>query len=272
MTIKIPDGRTLGIDVSFAQRDYLPWKALREAGVRFSLARTGQGIRIIDQTFVPNCEGASSNDILPLSYHFLECDVDPAAQARQYARLAKDHAIAGPWMDFEQLRGVEPKKAVQVAEAFVLESEQLWGKVCAVYLFPSFWSESLGNPESEILGSRPLHIAHYGVKNPIIPRPWEHVGWTLHQWDGDKGERMPDGRDCDFNWYAGDYPHLLQFLQGAPFAQTQQDPGPTSSFDKWAASLNLTDATRQTSDDDIAARERSVSEAEDEDLYTRPTR
>lgn len=263
MSIITPAGRTLGIDVSFAQRDNLPWKALREAGVRFSLARTGQGVRIVDQTFGPNCEGAASNDIVPLSYHFLECDVDPAAQARQYARLAKEHAIAAPWMDFEMLRGVEPKKALQAAETFVLETEQLWGKVCTVYLFPSFWSEVLGNPESEILGSRPLHIAHYGVKNPIVPRPWKGAGWTLHQWDGDKGERMPDGRDCDFNWYAGEYPQLLQFLQGAPFAQTEQDPDPLPRFEDWAASLNLVDVTRATSDEDIAAREKRKSDEED---------
>ncbi len=66
------------------------------------------------------------------------------------------------------------------------------------------------------LAEYPLWIASYGAQ-PAIPAPWQ--SWTFWQYDGNNGERMPNGGDADFNRFNGD--------EAAFEAFCRRDPPPT---------------------------------------------
>ncbi len=60
------------------------------------------------------------------------------------------------------------------------------------------------------LADYPLWIASYGA-SPSIPAPWS--SWTMWQYDGNGGQRMPNGGDADFNWFNGDEEALASFCR-----------------------------------------------------------
>lgn len=127
-------------------------------------------------------------------------------------------------------RGVPPDEIVKSAEAFVEESHRLWCQPVFVYVNQSDWS-ALGNPSDSTLTECPLWVANYGVSKPLIPPPWRERGWTLWQWDGDKGQRLPDGRDSDFIWFAGDTIEQLRQYAGVT---CNVEPPPHPVIDSWS--------------------------------------
>ncbi len=188
----------LGIDVSFAQGKGLPWKDIASSGVEFAIIRTGQGTRIIDGSYENHRDGALDARLWVGTYHFFEPDADPVAQARQYHRLGAFGTQLPPVLDFEALRGVAPGLALERAVTWCEETAQLWGEQPILYTYPNFWENELKGGDR--LAHLRLWIAHYGVEKPWLPKAWDKAGWTLWQFDGDGGKRLPGGKDSDFVW------------------------------------------------------------------------
>lgn len=195
-----------GIDISWCQ-GAMRWNAL-PTDVRFVISKASEGLGR-DPNFTKNTIGACEAGRFTGSYHVLRPSVDPTQQAQHYFDVAGSCTDMPPALDFEVLRGARPHDALAAAEAFVLAIEALWLKPCLVYTYPHFWRELLGNPLSPTLGARPLWIANYGVTKPYIPKAW--LAWTIWQYDGDGGKKLPWGTDVDFNVFAGDEADMQAF-------------------------------------------------------------
>lgn len=186
-----------GIDVSYAQGIDLPWKLIKESGIQFVIVRAGHGLKL-DTTYENHLTGAKAEGLMVGSYWFFEADKEPITQARLYRTvLDKFHMV--PFLDFETLNGVSPLDAMRRFEIFgrTLINDSPNEKEPIIYTCYDFWNNKLGNPESWVT-ELDLWIANYGVKKPLIPKPWVERGWRIWQYDGDGGERLPDNRDSDF--------------------------------------------------------------------------
>jgi len=191
---------TRGIDVSYAQGRGIDWANVARHDVNFVIARGGHGEKF-DGTFNDHNEGAKSASLLTGCYWFFEADHSPYTQADMFIECIKKTRLR-PVIDFETLEGCGPVEAVKSAEKFLVALNSA-GYKPILYTCYDFWHSKLGNPSTSMLTTLDLWVAHYGVKVPLIPKPWQSTGWLMWQYDGDGGERLPDGRDSDFVWLAG---------------------------------------------------------------------
>lgn len=191
----------LGTDVSKWQGPKLDWGAIAAMGVRFAFCKATEHVGHVDPTFERNAPAAAKAGLLVGSYHVLRPEADVQRQAEHYFKVAGGRGLLPPVLDFELTGKLPGPEVVRRGLAFVEATEALWGKPCIVYTGNWFW-RLLGDPEAPAFGARPLWIAHYGVKEPAVPRPWKQRGWAFWQFDGNGGRRLP-GVDGDFNWFRG---------------------------------------------------------------------
>lgn len=217
-----------GIDVSQYQGSSLPWATIRDSGVQFVIARGGHGVTL-DLTFERHIKGAHDVGLTTGLYWFFEADHDAERQSELVLELMNKLPIdMEPYIDFETLEGCSPSRALIGAEEF---NEHLQNGCTEPILYTcyDFWMSKLGNPEHSSLTKLDLWVAHYGVKVPLIPKPWQKRGWVLWQYDGDGGERLPNGKDSDFV-YCTNIDHLLRFsdcrmptLETGPITSREQN-------------------------------------------------
>ncbi len=90
----------------------------------------------------------------------------------------------------------------------------LYGKRPVIYIYPYFEQKLIsGGADVSWMQDYPLWIASY-AKQATIPKPW--LTSTLWQYDGNGGEKMPNGGDADFNWFQGDAEALAAFCRKRP--------------------------------------------------------
>jgi lysozyme len=200
-------GRTLGIDTS-ASQGVVDWPALQAEGVAFAFIKATDGVSSIDTRWATSSSGAAAAGLDFGSYHVLEPGTDPTAQAQHYISVAKGVGGLPPVLDFELAKGLSGANALARAVVFLDAVEQAWGRQAIVYACPAFISQlatmagDAGKASLQALAGRPLWVAHYGVAAPMIPDPWQD--WTLWQFAGDGGYRMPNGIVVDVDWIQGD--------------------------------------------------------------------
>lgn len=228
-----------GIDVSSVQGRAFNWKLAAADGVSFAWCKAGgctrNGELYEDPTYARNIAEAHREGIEAGAYWFFSPAHDPLKQADRFVAILNayhDQALP-PVIDFEVMHGVtDPQAAIARAVAFVERVEELTGRVCVVYTYPSFWlnsphdpkSAGLGGATSEALGRRPLWIAHYRVNPsdgtvyalaaPSIPKPWRTLGeFAAWQTSGNKGPRIPGiPVDVDRNVADGDRIYALRTM------------------------------------------------------------
>lgn len=196
-----------GVDVSkYQDPKAVPWKKLvLTRNVQFAFMRSGVGTTL-DPRFREHVSMARDNGVPVIgSYHAVKPSKPVDVQVDALVGCC-DHDVA-PAVDVEILDG-QPREAVaEFALRFVEAVEARLLKRCVFYTYPYF---VLGLPLSASLGSRPLWIAHYDVRQPLVPKPWDD--WTIWQHDGTNGLRAPGGLDLDFNVYRGTIEQLRQEL------------------------------------------------------------
>lgn len=191
----------LGTDVSKNQGPKLDWGAIAATGVRFAFCKATEHIGYIDPSFSNHVAGAASAGLFVGSYHVLRPEADPQRQAERYFQVAGGRGPLPPVLDFELTGKLPGPEVLRRGFAFLEATEALWGRPCIVYTANWFW-QLIGNPDAPHFAARALWVAHYGVKEPTLPRPWRDRGWALWQFDGNGGRRLP-GVDGDFNWFRG---------------------------------------------------------------------
>jgi hypothetical protein len=109
-----------------------------------------------------------------------------------------------PVLDFEVAKGLRAVDALARAVAFLEAVEDAWGKAAIVYASPNFIMQlaqlagPAGTPSLRNLANCTLWVAHYRVAKAAVPAPW--TDWTIWQFAGDGGYRMPNGVVVDVNW------------------------------------------------------------------------
>jgi lysozyme len=221
-----------GLDASSVQ-GVLPVNALRAGGCEFLIHKCKQGNDGKDPFFELNVKAWRDAGGRVGKYDFLYPlpHLDPEKQAEGFFEASQlgaedgdiPNAIDLEWPDPDAgfaKWGCTPAQVSEFARRAAERSTVLMGVKPIIYIYPYFAAKLRAGADISWLAEYPLWIASYGGKTPRIPKPWST--WTFWQYDGNNGERMPNGGDADFNWFNGDDEALAAFCQRAAV-----DTGPT---------------------------------------------
>lgn len=210
-----------GLDASSIQGN-LPIKDLNDAGIRFLIHKCKQGNDGRDAYFDRNTSAAKNAGWYVGAYHFLYPlpALDPIKQAEGFFAASTLGAAAGelpPALDLEwpdpdagwSKWGCTAPQVCAWSRKCVERVAEIYGRKPMIYIYPYFAQKlRTGGGDMEWLAEYPLWIASYAAK-PAMPEPWKT--WAFWQYDGNKGERLPNGVDADFNWFNGDEAALAAF-------------------------------------------------------------
>ena len=179
------DGHLLGIDVSHWQ-GAPRWKAVRDAGVEFVIAKATEGQAYVDSQFVRNKSRADALGLAFSAYHFARPDGtrnDARREANHFVRtadLGDRHLL--PVLDLEVSGGLGRKRLIAWTQTWLARVEALTGVKPIIYTSPSFWTERMGDTRWFADNGYRLWIAHWHVSSPRVPAAnWGGRGWTLWQ-------------------------------------------------------------------------------------------
>ena len=215
-----------GLDASSVQ-GMLPIAALDAAGCKFLIHKCQQGNDGKDPCFERNTSAAKNAGWKVGAYHFLYPlpHLDPLAQAEGFFKASTLGAASGelpPALDLEWPDpdagwanwGCTGPQICDWSRKCCERVAQLYGRKPMIYIYPYFAAKLRGRGatggDMSWLSDYPLWIASYAAK-PVIPAPWST--WSMWQYDGNGGERMPNGGDADFNRFNGDDAALEAFCQ-----------------------------------------------------------
>ena len=172
----------------------------------FAFIKASDGLNMVDPLFNHNWSESKAKNIPRGAYHFFRPQSDPYAQAQHFLKTleAQPTEMDLPAvLDFEvEEPFVQSARIVDSALSWLVLVEKATGRKPIVYTSPSIMS-SYGHPVS--FESFPLWLAHYGVPQPTIPKPW--TAWTFWQYT-ESG--MVGSNKFDLNWFNGDEAALLK--------------------------------------------------------------
>jgi len=246
---------TYGIDISSIQGTIDPQK-IKDSGIKFAYVKSSQYSSTVDSTFHGYVGQLKSVGILVGAYHFCFQGSDPEKQMEHFFRasdgLGKEPGELPPMIDWEFCRNdsagnpLSSKQCVDWLKAAAAKATKLWypgnaelilagemPRKPVIYTYPYYGDQH--QPElglAEELSSYPLCLASYksagmellpwdplkeGKYKPLhkLPAPWKD--WTLWQYSGNKGMKVPGViPDCDRQLFAGGTEKLLRFAGHLP--------------------------------------------------------
>lgn len=229
-----------GFDASGIQ-GVLDAKALAAAGYRFGILKCQEGNKGKDGLFENNRAALMAEGIAVGAYNFVYPlpHLDPVAQAQLFHAASDCGSNTGElpvFVDFEWPSPQEwPKwgcSAAQIGQWFKLcmeEMRSLYGNRPIVYTYPWFIKALLqGGADLDFLVNYHLWMADYSHAgkeiadgmSPVIPEPWQPRGWLFWQHDGDKGLKLPNGVDADFDVFNGTEEEFQALIGNSPNAAT----------------------------------------------------
>jgi GH25 family lysozyme M1 (1,4-beta-N-acetylmuramidase) len=170
-----------GVDVSHYQTG-ISWPTVKSSK-SFAYAKATEGTHYTDTKFSANWAGMQSAGISRGAYHFFRASQDPVAQADYFAGVLLAHGFSAgsdlaPMLDVEVTDGASPSTVVAGVRSFLNEAQAKLGVNFIIYTGPSFWTNTLGNPN---MSSHPLWIAQYtSAPKPRVPSTWST--WTIWQY------------------------------------------------------------------------------------------
>jgi len=212
---------TLGIDCSHWQDDKstaqkMDFKKAAASGAYFVFVKVSER-GAIDLDFEYNWKAAKAAGLLRGGYHFLRWDLPALTQARLFCGcLEGDVGELPPVADFEAppAGSLYPSNALLLQ--FLEEVERILNRRPMIYTSPGFWRAYGNNKTTKKPDSYwsiyPLWIAHYGVKDPLIPAPWQT--WTFWQYTnaGDGSKFGAESKGIDLNLFNGSIDELYALV------------------------------------------------------------
>ncbi len=237
----------LGIDISLWQDDNstpqkVDFNKAKAAGANFAFIKASERYAI-DPDFVDNWKNAKKAGMPRGAYHFLRWDVSGLYQAQFFSSLLEDDiGELPPVADFE----APPKDGKYPSNAllfqFLQEVEKELGVRPIIYTSPGFWNsygrdKNTGKFDDKWL-MYDLWIAHYGVTQPIVPKPW--MGWTFWQFssNGDGLKFGAESKSIDLDYFNGgidEFNHYISKEQEIPTDKTLEER--VTSLEEWAKTL-----------------------------------
>lgn len=192
------DGHLTGVDVSHWQGK-VGWRAARDAGVRFVIAKATDGRSFVDGQYARNRLKADELGLLFTAYHFARPSggsADAIAEADHFvdtARLLGRHML--PVLDLELHGGLGTAKLIRWTKAWLARVESRLGVKPMIYTGPVFWQERMGNSRWFADNGYRLWIAHWFADQPRLPAAgWGGRVWTV--WQVTDCGRVPGFNSC----------------------------------------------------------------------------
>lgn len=207
-------GAVQGYDVSTYQGNF-DWKAAKDRGRAFGIARVSSGTNIVDETFGANWAGMKANGIIRGAYQYFQPGQSEVAQANlvieRLGRLGPGDLPA--MIDVETTGGQSPATVVARARHWMELVEAGTGKRPIIYTGAYFWKDQVADDKS--LGGYPLMIPNYNPTDcPLLPGAW--TDWVIWQYGDGAGKLDHDvfnGTLADLQRFAGlltDYPKVVR--------------------------------------------------------------
>ncbi len=228
-----------GLDASSVQ-GVLDIPALDAAGCRFVIAKCQTGNAGKDPCFERNIAAARAQGWTVGAYHFLFPlpHLDPVKQAEGFFAASQLGASDGelpPSLDLEwpdpdagfAKWGCTPSQVSDWSRRCAERVTELFGRRPLIYTYPYFMAK-LHTADVSWLADYPLWIASYGGAKPTVPKPW--ADWTMWQYDGNGGARMPNGGDADFDYFNGDETALREFCRVSKPADSLEGDAAVRSY------------------------------------------
>jgi GH25 family lysozyme M1 (1,4-beta-N-acetylmuramidase) len=181
-----------GIDVSHYQ-EVIDWPKVARSGVRFAYLKATQGASFVDPKLAENYAGAVGAGIAVGLYHVFIANTGFAQIANWSRENAKYPSQLPAWLDIEPGALTEeaaPQALAMLSQAFLPRN--------MIYCSPSTADAVLTDPE---FGKYGLAVAHYGVTEPRIPKPW--TTWSFWQ-HSSSGRVNGIEANVDLDWFNGD--------------------------------------------------------------------
>lgn len=218
---RAPLGALLGVDVSKYQ-GRIDASVLVNGGASFLFARVVNGAAPDPEW--PHTPAACTFAGLPWGGYGVLRPGNALAQADAFVDVLGENVPLAPVLDLE-LPGV----SLAAARTWLDRVEDRTGRGAIVYTYPSFWESLTREPTPDeaadalAIATRPLWIAHYGVRAPRVPKPWTRA--TIWQRSGD-AKVSPDyatipgtRRVIDVDVFEGTIGDLLALGRRSPTAQ-----------------------------------------------------
>lgn len=172
-----------GIDISHWQGTFDFAKASAE-GNKFCFVKATDGSQYIDGQFRRNWSAGREHGLLVGAYHFFRPDEDAERQANHFLETVGPLPIGTlPCvLDWEVTGHVRNSQQVAGAQTWLRLVHEKTGVMPIIYTGPAFL-KALGDMKA--FAAYPLWIAHYGVKRPLVSRPW--VRYTFWQYSSKGG-------------------------------------------------------------------------------------
>lgn len=163
----------------------------------FMYARAGYGIGL-DLSFPLHVRNAKEGGVPLRGAYWAMRPSRPVIRQVDLLDKAMDDAGGDlfPVLDVEILDGLTPREVADASLEFCERIESRRGLRCVVYSYIAFLKAI---PFEASFTSRALFAARYSRdgKAPSPPKPWAYL--AAHQYDGDGGEKAPNGLDLDYN-------------------------------------------------------------------------
>jgi formylglycine-generating enzyme required for sulfatase activity len=213
----------LGPSVSFYQDDAetpqgIDFEKMKKSA-SFVIIRAGQNTWV-DADFKTNWGAAKQVGLPRGSYWFYDSRTNPSAQAELWVQqLGGDFGELPLFVDFEESYGGS-YKGWENWRIFLENLKSLVpGKEIAIYTAYYYWRDNAPNATTEAADLEyfrqyPLWIPHYGVTEPMIPKPWSKNEWLFWQYTetGDGELYGVESKGIDLNYFNGTEVDFQQFL------------------------------------------------------------
>lgn len=193
---------SLGIDIS-SYDGVIDWPTVASRGIKWATIRASWNKNGADNNYSINMQGARSNLIKAVSYHWYVPRVDPIAQANWFV----DHSGT---VELPRMIDLEDTTFIKAYRGIATELRRFLDQVCArtnercmIYTSPSYINNYLTG--STWLSEYPLIIAHWDVAYPSY-KLWQRTNWRAWQYTG-KGDAkyygIPQCTDCSLYVWNG---------------------------------------------------------------------
>lgn len=204
-TIKYPDGKVRGIDISHYQEE-IDWKKLRKADIQgapvsFMFIKATEGTDIIDENFNLNFYNARKNDIIRGAYHFYSPTTPAERQARFFCKIVQlEGDDLPPVLDVETRGELTNKQLQSEVLKWMKIVERHYGVKPILYTSYKFRNSYLNTKD---LQEYPYWIAHYYVDSLSYRGDWAFWQHT------DAGKVAGIRGDVDINLFNGTFDDLV---------------------------------------------------------------
>lgn len=186
-----------GLDTSHWNKPEPAWAKLRAGGAVFVFNKASQGIKFVDNTFKARRIAAKKAGLIFGAYHYFNAYDDPIKQADHFLRTTGGIQSGEMAMfDWETVDGTAAATHKTRAKKWLDKIEAETGRIPIIYTGSSFANDFLKLPAE--WARYPLWVAHYGVTQPRVPRPWRM--WNFWQYT-DRGNGA--NWTGDTNWFQG---------------------------------------------------------------------